>query len=448
MNPPEYTKRRLINKRDLIAAAIVLLLSAAGLYAPALFSGKGADALTAGIYYGGELIGMVNLKHDSAFEPEQSPAVRIEVKNGAVAFVRSDCPDQLCVNMGWQSSEGGFAACLPNRISLIVEGGPEPEEHYASYRKVYYGLFDTAVMVRIFAKSEAESDFYAGIIYNELQRLHRLFDIYNDYAGINNLKTVNGSAGISPVSVEPEIIGLIELGLEAYENSGGVINIALGSVLRVWSGFRAAGKEVPSAEVLAAANLHTDIGNVIIDREAGTLFLKDPHMSLDVGALAKGYAVGSAMDKVRAAGMISGFINAGGDISAAGRPMDGRNAWNVGVENPFDEHGEYIDIIRAADISVTTSGDYQRFYQIGGVIYHHIIDPRTLMPAWEHISVTVAAADPGTAEMLSTALFILTIDEGKALLATYGAEALWISNGGTIHTTGGYRALSAYYGGG
>ena len=118
--------------------------------------------------------------------------------------------------------------------------------------------------------------------------------------------------------------------------TGGKVNAAMGGVLRIWHDYRKQGTEdpeaarLPTVQELEAAAAHTDFGDVEIDEDAGTVYLRDPEMSLDVGALAKGFAVQSAIDKAKEAGMVSGFINAGGNVSVIGKPLDGRDAWVIG----------------------------------------------------------------------------------------------------------------------
>ncbi|MDR1704176.1 MAG: FAD:protein FMN transferase [Clostridiales bacterium] len=427
-------QRKPFTKTDIFILSAILLIAAAGYAFMNRAAGEGG--LNALIYLDGELMETVSLDRDSAFSLETLPGVGFAVKDGAAAIVRSDCPDQLCVHMGWQRSPAGFSACLPNRVTLVIE-----EARSAEYQRIFTDLFDTTVVFRAAAKNPEEFDAYADAVSDELGRLHKLFDVYNDYDGLNNLKTVNAQAGVSAVEADAELLDLIELGIEAYEKSGGAVNIAMGACLSIWHDYREDGTAVPPAEALRQAALHTDIEDVIIDREAGTVFLRDPEMSLDAGALAKGFAVERAMERATEAGMEAGLINAGGNVRTAGTPSDDRDGWNVGIQSPeltgFDD-GNLAGAVRVKDAAVVTSGDYQRFYTVDGIRYHHIIDPETLMPARRYSSVTVIHPDSGIADMLSTALFIMPIDRGKALLSEYGGEAMWIYPGGAAEMTANF----------
>ena len=318
------------------------------------------------------------------------------------------------------------------------------------YQTEFFDSFDTITTVTAYCKNESEFDKYAAAVHDEMLRLHRLFDIYNTYDGINNLKTVNDMAGIAPVVCEPELITLVTLGVSAFTETSGVVNIALGSVLRIWHDARIAASEnpanaaVPSADALTKAAQHTDIGGVIIDVEAGTIFLADTETSLDVGSTAKGWAVERAAQLVRKAGLKSGIISAGGNIVAIGSPADGRKSWSVGIRNP--KGGDMFDVASAVDISIVTSGGYERNFTSGGKTYHHIIDPETLIPAVDFDAVTVLHPDSAIADMLSTALFVLPPDEAREFAAQYSADALWIFADGSHTATDGYLSRSEHLG--
>lgn len=355
-------------------------------------------------------------------------------------------------------SLAAFSGCMANGAPP-----PEPESQQASktesageytkHQAEFYELFDTYTVVIAFAETEADFEKYHNAIYDEMARLHKLFDIYNDYAGINNVKTINDNAAKNPVKVDADIIELLLEGELIYEESGGVVNVAMGRVLKIWHDYRSASTldpenaKLPPMEDLKKATAHTNIADMVIDEANSTVFLKDAEMALDVGSLAKGFAVQKAMEKAKQAGMVSGIISAGGNVATAGKPLDGRDSWSVGIQNPeFSESQEQlIDMVKITDAAVVTSGGYQRFYVVDGKSYHHIIDPVTLMPADRFSGVSVIHPDSGTAEMLSTAVFIFPIEQGEALVKKYGAEAIWITSDGKASATDGYKAKSQLF---
>ena len=308
------------------------------------------------------------------------------------------------------------------------------------YEASFLTLFDTVTTMVGYADSQETFTAQAQQIHDELLEYHQLYDIYNDYDGMNNLKTVNDNAGIAPVEVDARILDMLEFSRELYEETGGRVNVAMGGVLSLWHDAREAGIEdpanayLPDQDALEEAASHADWSNVVIDEEAGTVYLADPDMSLDVGAIAKGYAV-ERVCETAPAGML---ISVGGNVRATGPKPDG-SPWVVGIENP--DGGDFLHTLYVEDSSVVTSGDYQRYYLVDGQRYHHIIDPDTLYPATRWRSVSILCADSGIADSLSTALFTLSQEDGQKLLDAFDAEALWMTQDGALLYCPGFQAM-------
>ena len=320
--------------------------------------------------------------------------------------------------------------CFLLVLCLVLTGCTAAPKQYTITNM---GVFDTVTTIHGTAKNEEQFHEIATGIFEQLYQYHRLFDIYNDYEGINNLKTVNDNAGIAPVTVDSAIIRLLLDCKEYYELTNGKVNVAMGSVLSLWHEARKHGLEnpadakLPDAEALAAAAEHCSMKNLIIDEKNATVYLSDPQASLDVGAVAKGWAA-QRVAETAPAGLL---ISVGGNVCATGAKYDGA-PWIVGVQNP--DGGDYLQKISVTDGAVVTSGDYQRTYRVDGKNYHHIIDPETLMPSEYWRSVTVICADSALADVLSTALFLLPLEEGKALAAQCGAKALWLDQAGGTYS--------------
>ena len=308
------------------------------------------------------------------------------------------------------------------------------------YEASFLTLFDTVTTMVGYADSQETFTAQAQQIHDELLEYHQLYDIYNDYDGMNNLKTVNDNAGIAPVEVDARILDMLEFSRELYEETGGRVNVAMGGVLSLWHDAREAGIEdpanayLPDQDALEEAARHADWSNVVIDEEAGTVYLADPDMSLDVGAIAKGYAVERVCETAPAGVLIS----VGGNVRATGPKPDG-SPWVVGIENP--DGGDFLHTLYVEDSSVVTSGDYQRYYLVDGQRYHHIIDPDTLYPATRWRSVSILCADSGIADSLSTALFTLSQEDGQKLLDAFDAEALWMTQDGELLYSPGFQAM-------
>lgn len=330
-----------------------------------------------------------------------------------------------------------FAALL---LAVLLLGGCAPKEPQQSrYQATFLELFDTVTTIVGYAPSEEAFSATAEAIHHALASYHQLFDIYNTYPGVVNLKTLNQSAGIAPVKVDEKIIELLKFCREVYDATSGKVNIAMGSVLQLWHDARESGiadpanAKLPEEAALEEAAKHTDLSQLILDEEAGTVFYADPEMRLDVGAIAKGYAL-EQVCKTAPEGLL---ISVGGNVRATGAKPDG-GSWVVGIQNPTGEDG-YLHTVEVQDISVVTSGDYQRYYTVDGVSYHHIIDPETLYPGRLWRAVTVLCPDSGLADGLSTALFLLPQAEGQALLDKFGCEALWVDSDNHLHYSPGFR---------
>lgn len=311
---------------------------------------------------------------------------------------------------------------------------------YKKYTTTYYDLFDTVCTFSAYTKTENEFDYYSNIAYAQLKRLNNLFDKYNTYENINNIKTINDSAGLSAVKVDADIVNLLNISKEMYYKTDKVFNISMGEVLNIWHTAREE-EVLPNIQLLKAADKYSNIENIIIDTENSTVYLSDSYMSIDVGGVAKGYAVQAALDLLKENGLDNCIIDAGGNVAAIATPKDGRSAWEVGIQNPDTSSDKpYMDIVKIAGTCVITSGDYQRYFTIDGKRYNHIIDPFTLMPAEYYTSVTVIYNNSAYADILSTAAFILPYDKSRKLIEKYGAAAIWQTVDGSIYTTDNYSA--------
>lgn len=350
-----------------------------------------------------------------------------------------------------------ISAILVLIVLIITACSGDSGKQYNRYSASILDSFDTLVRVIAYTEDEEQFDIYFSFIQLRLQELHRLYDIYNDYEEINNLKTVNDQAGIKPVAVDEDIIDLLLFSREWSQRTGGSVNIAMGPVLAIWHRYREDAYYDPEKAVLPPMDLlHkaaaiSDLERIIIDPEKNTVFLPDRGMSIDVGAVAKGFALEVVAREVEQMGLRSAMISAGGNIRSIGLPLtEEREHWNVGVQDPrasiFGGSEKLLDVIYIAEGSVDTSGDYQRYYVVDGNMFHHLIDPQTLMPAGYYRAVTVVANDSGVADFMSTALFLIDYEESLALAESIaGLEALWVMPDGEIRTTAGMEQILRSY---
>lgn len=328
-----------------------------------------------------------------------------------------------------------LAVCL--LVSGCSTGGQAEEKQYTA---TFLDLFDTVTTVIGRAESEEAFRLKAQAIHDDLQHYHRLFDIYNDYEGVANLKTVNAHAGKEPVKVDRAVIQLLKDCKEYYRLTDGKVNVAMGGVLALWHDARTDGIRdpqnayLPATEKLQDAAVHCDIESICIDEENSTVYLIDAKMRLDVGAVAKGWAA----QKVAEAAPEGMLISVGGNVCATGPKTKDGTPWVIGIQDP-DNSSKNLHTLYLTKGSVVTSGDYQRTYMVDGKAYHHIIDPQTLMPAGYWRSVSIVCEDSGLADALSTGLFLMDYEQGRRLAQMCGADVLWVALDGTEYMTAGFE---------
>ncbi len=316
------------------------------------------------------------------------------------------------------------------------------------FSATYIEYFDTASVIVGFEETQEAFDKNCEFIESSLDEYNRLYDIYKSYEGINNIRTINKNAGIAPVKVDKKIIDLLDYCMEIYEITDGMTNVAMGSVLSIWHDYRTWGindpssAELPPMDKLKEAADHCDISKVQIDRENSTVYLADPDMALDVGAVAKGYATEQIGRVLSQKGVKNYTLNIGGNIKTLGPKGDG-SPWIAAVADPDpnSETGVIMNVELNAKVFVT-SGSYQRYYIVDGKEYHHIIHPETLMPHNDFTAVSIYTDDSGLADALSTALFNMSYDEGKALVESLdNVEALWVTNDYKQYYSKGFKDI-------
>lgn len=337
---------------------------------------------------------------------------------------------------------GALLLCLLLLTALV--GCAEEEQKNEPLGMVYFTYFDTVSYVYSYAGDPVElfEERSAGVS-RILEEYHQLFDIYHEYSGINNLCTVNRLAGGDPVPVDEKLIDFMLYAKEVYALTNGEMNVMMGAVLRPWHDCRTAADsdpqnaKLPDMDLLQSAAQHTDFSLLEIDEVNKTLRIADPDASIDVGALGKGYATEKAAQYLEGENLTGYVLNIGGNIRIIGTKKDG-TGWKTGLRNPFgDGYLVYLDL---SDTSCVTSGSYERFYSVNGKQYHHIIDKDTLMPAEFFPSLVIVCKDSGLADGLSTALFCMSYEEGRAIVEKLdGVEALWIMFDGEIRYTDGLK---------
>jgi thiamine biosynthesis lipoprotein len=234
----------------------------------------------------------------------------------------------------------------------------------------------------------------------------------------------------------PRVLGLYQKAREIYDLSGGLFDISVAPLSRLW-GFTDKNFRVPTPEEISKTLENVGLANIRL--EDGTLQLPEG-MGIDWGGIAKGYGIDLAADALSGKGISRGFINAGGDLFCWGGNPEGRR-WKIGIQHP--RRGGFLGVLEIKGEGAATTGDYQRFFQSGGRRYHHVFDPRTGYPATGKQSVTVVGPSTLLCDALSTALFV-SEDPGEILSHYPGYGAVLVAGDGNITELGKKLAVQYY----
>jgi thiamine biosynthesis lipoprotein len=291
---------------------------------------------------------------------------------------------------------------------------------------VMENVLGTVCTVNLYGKGSRE-------IYEEVfARLHEIEDRMSANREDTNLAEVNRAAGKTAVKIPPDLFYLVQRSLEFARLTGGAFDPTVGPLVKLWGIGTDKARRPSQAEIDAVLPL---IGykDVMLDNAAQTVFLLRPGMALDLGAIAKGYAADEIVKILKKWGVPRGIINLGGNVYAYGT-KEGGAAWRVGIQNPRELRGEYVGVAELANKTVVTSGIYERFFEEGGVRYHHILSTKDGYPIRNTLlSVTIIAANSAAADALATGVFAMGYQDGLRLIESLsGIEAFFIFEDGTI----------------
>lgn len=248
--------------------------------------------------------------------------------------------------------------------------------------------------------------------FGEISRLEALMTTWRTDSEVSR---VNAAAGGRAIAVSPETFTVLQKSRWISDRSQGTFDITFASMGKLWRFDQDGTAELPAPAAVAAARAKIDYRRVVLDQAGATVRLDSPDTRINLGGIAKGYAIDRAAAILRQAGLRSFTAQAGGDLYVAGRKSDGK-AWRVGIRDPRGKAGAFFAMLEVEDHAFSTAGDYERAFIRGGQRYHHIIDPRTGYPATASRSVTIWAKDALTADALDDAVFILGPAEGLKLV--------------------------------
>jgi len=318
---------------------------------------------------------------------------------------------------------------------FVMEKIRQPVEVDGGYRQV----MGTFARITAVASQESQARRCIETGFGELNRIDAMM---SDYKQDSQLSKVNREAFAGPVKVSPELFEILQKSVEYSKLTNGAFDITVGPLVDLW---HKAGKtnRMPDENTLASAKARVGYEKLILDANEQTVRFAVEGMRLDLGAIAKGYAVDKAVEAMQRCGAAGGMVDAGGNIRCFGRHAN-RKIWLIGLQDPNTannnvgllhpegsvETGHVSVVLKLEDMAVATSGDYRRFVVAGGKKVSHIIDTSTATGANKLSSDTIIAAKAVDADALSTAVNVLGVEKGLALIESLnGVEAILITAG-------------------
>ncbi|PKP14243.1 MAG: thiamine biosynthesis protein ApbE [Bacteroidetes bacterium HGW-Bacteroidetes-3] len=264
----------------------------------------------------------------------------------------------------------------------------------------------------------------------EITRIEKLISSWD---ANSQTSEINRNSGIKPIKVDAELFNLIERSMGISKLTDGAFDISYASMDKIWK-FDGSMTEMPSEETIKTSVAKVGFGNIVLDKENLTVFLKLPGMKIGFGAIGKGYAADKAKALLMEKGVIAGIINASGDMNTWGKQPNG-NEWTIAITNPLNKNKVFA-LFPLNEGAVVTSGNYEKFVSFNGIRYTHIINPKTGYPATGIISATVFAPKAELADALATSVFVMGIETGiNRINQLPKVECIIIDENGNIYTS-------------
>ncbi len=295
-------------------------------------------------------------------------------------------------------------------------------------------LMDTTARIIVTAPNEKTAD---QAIQSAVGALRDVEKVMSAYDPGSELSLVNRRGYIEPIPVSAQLFEILDLSVEISRLTDGAFDITVGPILELYR--QAAKTENPPApEQIEAARAKVGYQKIMLDDNLKTVQLGVDGMQLDLGGIAKGYAIDQAVEAAKEAGAVGALVDVGGDIRCFGKPPKRKNKWTIALQHPR-KLDQYALTLEVSDTAVTTSGDYRRFVLIDDRPASHIIDPKNPQSKSTLSSVTILTESAARADALATAVTVMGPVRGFSLIEnTPGTEAILISSTGeTIHSTPG-----------
>lgn len=309
-----------------------------------------------------------------------------------------------------------------------------PPAALAGWYEVDTALMGTEVHISVWHQDNQHA---RVVVEDAIAEMRRINDLMSTYESSSELSLLNREASRQATVVSEELVGLINRSLEISKSTRGAFDVTYASVGYLYD-YRNGTK--PEKKRIQAQLPAVNFEHVVVDTQANTVTYSHPDVRVDLGGIAKGYAVDRSIEIIKQHGIEHAIVTAGGDTRVLGKKLD--RPWVVGIQNPRSET-EVVALIPLVDESISTSGDYERYFDEQGIRYHHIIDPKTGDSAREVRSVSILGLESTYADALSTSLFVLGLESGMQLINTiHGYEAILVDQEGRLHYSNGLQQFA------
>ena len=299
------------------------------------------------------------------------------------------------------------------------------------YEKKFFYM-DTYIYVKIYSNDSKKANKVLDEVESMYKEYHELTDKYNEYKDLKNIYYINNNEDDSEyIKIDKKLYNLLKYSLDYKEKTDGLFDIGMGNVIDIWKSHIESEEGIPEEDELKEAkDKYTEI--VLKDGK-----IKNNHPNIDLGAISKGYTTKEVGKYLKSVGINKYLINAGGNVLVGDNYKDSK--YKIGIEDP-DDKNDIFTIVTGNNIAVVTSGGYERFYEYEGKRYSHIIDPTSLYSPNYMKSVTVINKDSALSDILSTRLFLMSIEEGKDYIDKLdNTEAIWYTNDNKIEYSKGAK---------
>lgn len=300
------------------------------------------------------------------------------------------------------------------------------QEVYQRTLKLMGSRFDISVV----SNSKEKGDEFIDFAVQEITRIEKLISSWDPNS---QTSLINKNAGIKPVVVDEELFNLIERAIKISQLTSGAFDISYASMDKVWK-FDGTMTEMPSEASIKNSISKVGYKNIILDKNNFSVFLKLKGMKIGFGAIGKGYAADKAKSLLQEKDVESGIINASGDLNAWGKQPDGKD-WMVAIVNPLNKE-KVFSWLPIHNSAVVTSGNYEKYVELNGILYSHIIDPRTGYPSTGILSVSIFTTSAEFADALATSVFVMGVDVGLDFINQLkGVECVIVDKNNKLHTS-------------